>query len=158
MGGVGGVRKCVVTLAVCAGLFGLTAVYAQPQPGSGPPRGGFTGPQQGPQGPRGGQGPHGGFGGYTGPSAGWQAAKVSDVKKLQDDTRVSLKGNILRSVTEKKYIFSDGTGEVVVEIDRKQWRGQLISEKDKVEIYGEVEVKKNGAIEVDVKFIAKTAP
>jgi uncharacterized protein (TIGR00156 family) len=101
-----------------------------------------------------------GQGGFTGPGSNQnklQAVKVSAVKKLPENSRVVLQGNILRATGGEKYVFSDGTGEVTVDIDDKLWKELTVSEKDKVEIAGKVEVKKKNddAKYVEVKSIKK---
>ncbi|MDR2692923.1 MAG: NirD/YgiW/YdeI family stress tolerance protein [Chitinispirillales bacterium] len=101
-----------------------------------------------------------GQGGFTGPGSNqnkWQTVKASALKSLPQDSRVVLQGNITRAVGGEKYSFSDGTGEVTVDIDDRVWAGLSVSEKDKVEIMGKVEVKKkhDNARVVDVKSIKK---
>jgi uncharacterized protein (TIGR00156 family) len=121
-------RNCVLPTAVAICLFAVIAVYGQ--------------------------------GGFTGPGSNlnkWQVVKVSAVKNLPENSRVVLQGSILRAVGGEKYVFSDGTGEVTVDIDDKVWKELSVSEKDKVEISGIVEIKKkrDNARMVDVKSIKK---
>jgi uncharacterized protein (TIGR00156 family) len=103
-----------------------------------------------------GQGP----GGFTGPGSDqnrFRAVKVSEAKKLPENTRVVLQGNILRAAGGEKYLFGDGTAEIKIDINDKTWKGLSVSEKDKVEISGKVEVKKknDNARVIDVKSIKK---
>lgn len=118
----------VSALAITLGY----ATFAQAQ-------GGFTGKAQ-PQ------------GGYTGPTI--DTASVADAKKLSDDTPVVLVGKISKSLGGEKYLFSDGTDTVTIEIDDDDWRGLSVSEKDTVEIRGEVD-KDFLNVEIDVDSISK---
>ena len=118
----------VSALAITLGY----ATFAQAQ-------GGFTGKAQ-PQ------------GGYTGPTI--DTASVADAKKLSDDTPVVLVGKISKSLGGEKYLFSDGTDTVTIEIDDDDWRGLSVSEKDTVEIRGEVD-KDFLSVEIDVDSISK---
>ncbi|MDR0867144.1 MAG: NirD/YgiW/YdeI family stress tolerance protein [Planctomycetota bacterium] len=75
-------------------------------------------------------------------------------KKLPDDTMVILQGTIIQSLGDEKYLFRDSSGEIVIDIDRKVWRGLSAGINDRVEIYGEVDVE-HGDIEIEVKTIRK---
>ena len=103
------------------------------------PTGGFTGQV--------GAGP----GGFTGPVTG---GTVEHAKTLKDDSKVTLRGNIERHLGGKKYIFCDASGTVDMEIDSDRWAGQSVSPQDAVEVFGEIEKKRN-AVEIDVKRLRK---
>jgi uncharacterized protein (TIGR00156 family) len=68
-----------------------------------------------------------------------------------DEQAVRLQGNLLRKTGKEKYIFSDGTGEIVAEIDDKDFPKQAVDENTKVEIIGEVDtgLRRPPEIEVD---------
>jgi len=91
-------------------------------------------------------------GGFTGPGA--EVSTVEQAKTLRDDSPVILRGNILRSLGNEKYLFSDGTGTITIEIERKVWGTLSVDENDRVEISGEIE-RERRSIEVDVKTIKK---
>jgi len=91
-------------------------------------------------------------GGFTGP--GLQVTTVKQAKTFRDDTPVVLQGRILRSLGNEKYMFSDNTGTIVVEIDDDLWRGISVSENDLVEIHGEVD-KNFRTVEIDADSIRK---
>ncbi len=91
-------------------------------------------------------------GGYTGPSAA--SMTVAEAKKLGDDTPVVLVGKIEKSLGGEKYVFTDNTGSVTVEIDNDDWRGLTVNDKDTVEIRGEVD-KDFMNFEISVDSIAK---
>ncbi|GHT07742.1 hypothetical protein FACS1894139_16490 [Planctomycetales bacterium] len=98
--------------------------------------------------------------GFTGPdgnsstSGSRQPVTVLAAKKLPDDTLVLLQGTIVQSLGDEKYLFQDSSGEIVIDIDRKVWRGLSVGISDRVEIYGEVDVE-HGEVEIDVKTIRK---
>ncbi|MCL2219108.1 MAG: YgiW/YdeI family stress tolerance OB fold protein [Chitinispirillia bacterium] len=135
--------RIITVIALTVVLLGMIAVFAQNQGG------GFTGP--------GGAGQQGGFTGTT--PANFDFGKIHSVtveaaKSLPDDALVLLKGSIVRFLGDEKYMFRDATGEIVVDIDKKVWRGVSVGDKDKVEIVGEVDLERRG-IEIDVKSIKK---
>lgn len=91
---------------------------------------------------------------YTGPSARIQPRNVAEILKNPiDDQDVVLRGHILRQVSKEKYIFSDGSGEIRVEIDAKKFPPQPINEKTLVELRGEVEKDFMQAPEIDVDSV-----
>lgn len=101
----------------------------------------------------------GGFTGNAGAAPGGFAGPVTvvtaeQVKTLNDDSKVTLRGTIERHVGGENYIFKDASGTVEVEIDDRRWAGQTVSPKDQVEIFGEVD-KNWKSVEVDVKKIRK---
>jgi uncharacterized protein (TIGR00156 family) len=91
-------------------------------------------------------------GGYKGPGA--VAITVAEAKNLRDDTPVTLRGKIERFLGDEKYLFSDSTGKIVIEIDNKIWGNLSVDENEAVEINGEIdkELREN---EVEVKTIRK---
>ena len=102
--------------------------------------------------------------GFTGPSvpaavngqAGYQAVTVSQLQTLTaKKTYVTLTGNITQSAGRNNYTFRDSTGEVTIKIDRHYWWNLSVGPSDRVQLLVEVEVKKNGRIEVEAKGIRK---
>jgi uncharacterized protein (TIGR00156 family) len=93
-------------------------------------------------------------GGYTGPGSMNRANSVAAIlKNPVDDQRVTLRGNITRHIGGDKYMFSDGTGEIRVDIDDHQFPPQPINEKTAVEIVGEVDTDFMQFSEIDVKSV-----
>lgn len=94
-------------------------------------------------------------GGYTGPISGALAENVADAKNLKDNARVVLTGRIVSRVagTKDEYVFRDNTGEIVVEISQKQFRGMSIGPDDVVRISGKIDKDAGQDAEVDVKTI-----
>lgn len=91
-------------------------------------------------------------GGFTGPSQA--AVTVAEALKLSDDTPVVLVGHIEQSLGGEKYLFSDKTGSLTIEIDNDDWRGVSVNEKDTVEIRGEVD-KGFTSFEIEVDSVIK---
>ena len=91
-------------------------------------------------------------GGFTGPTI--DTVSVAEAKKLGDDTPVVMTGKIVKSLGGEKYMFQDGTDSITIEIDNEDWRGLTVSEKDTVEIRGEID-KDFMNVEVDVDSISK---
>ena len=75
-------------------------------------------------------------GGFTGPMT---IVTAEQAKALQDDAKVTLRGNIESHLGGKNYMFKDATGSVVVEIKEKHWAGQSVAPQDTVQIDGEVD-------------------
>jgi len=76
-------------------------------------------------------------GGFKGP--GVQASTVKQALSYKDDTPVVLTGKIERALGDEKYLFTDGTGSVTVEIDDEDWHGITVTPNDTVVISGEVD-------------------
>ncbi|MGE4335771.1 MAG: NirD/YgiW/YdeI family stress tolerance protein [Pigmentiphaga sp.] len=89
---------------------------------------------------------------YVGPSEGSQTPSVQSIlADPTDDQRVTVQGHLLRKSGHEKYIFSDGTAEIVVEIDDDDFPRRPVDEKTRVELYGEVDtgLRRPPEIEVD---------
>lgn len=91
---------------------------------------------------------------YVGPSSQTAPRSVADIlKNPVDDQAVVLRGFILRKVGNEKYIFSDGTAEIRVDIDAKLFPLEKIDDKVKVELRGEVEKEFMETPEIDVEVL-----
>ncbi|MDR2433686.1 MAG: NirD/YgiW/YdeI family stress tolerance protein [Treponema sp.] len=90
--------------------------------------------------------------GYTGP--GLDPVTVAEAKNLRDDSPVVLRGKIERFLGDEKYLFSDDSGTITVEIDNRLWTGLSVNQNDTVEISGEVDKDFRG-IEIEVNAIKK---
>jgi uncharacterized protein (TIGR00156 family) len=90
--------------------------------------------------------------GYRGPSA--NAVTVEVARGMMDDYPVTLQGKIERFLGDEKYLFADDTGSIIVEIDRRLWRGLSVDQNDIVEITGEVD-KGFTRTEIEVSSIKK---
>jgi uncharacterized protein (TIGR00156 family) len=67
---------------------------------------------------------------------------------------VELTGKISSQTGCEKYLFGDGTGTVVLDIDDKRWRGLSVGPDDVVVVRGEVD-RDLGKIEIDVRSVTK---
>lgn len=91
---------------------------------------------------------------YVGPSSQTAPRSVAEIlKNPVDDQAVVLRGFILRQVGNEKYIFSDGTAEIRVDIDHKLFPLEKIDDKVKVELRGEVEKDFMETPEIDVDVL-----
>lgn len=89
---------------------------------------------------------------YAGPKSNANAKQVAEIlKNPVDDEDVVVQGHLLRQLGDEEYLFSDGTGEIVVEIDDDDFpRGEPVDDKVKVELVGEVDTNRNNPPEIDV--------
>lgn len=98
-------------------------------------------------------------GGFQGPVENDTLSTVDEVMNagwLTDGNKVTLNGHIIKSMGNDIYIFKDQTGEMRVEIESDEWRGQTITPKHKVQVIGEVEKNNSDvAVEVDSILIMK---
>ena len=89
-------------------------------------------------------------GGFQGPRHG--AALIETIKAAKDasdDAKVVLTGKIKSSLGDEKYIFTDATGEITVEIDNDKWHGRTVTTDNTVVLRGEVDKDWN-SLTVDV--------
>ena len=85
-----------------------------------------------------------------------QPITVSEARNLPHDSWVVLSGNIINMLPGgKQYTFRDSSGDIAVEIGRKEWRGLSVDMSDRVEIYGEVKLNR-GLIHIKVRAISGT--
>ena len=74
---------------------------------------------------------------------------------LADDTKVQLKGYVVKAIGDEKYQFRDSTGSITVDIDDDLWQGKAVSAKTLITIRGEVDVDRvpQKRVEIDVDQI-----
>ena len=89
--------------------------------------------------------------GFNGPNQG--ISTVQQAIDASDDTPVTLTGKIKASLGGEMYTFSDGTGEINVEIDHDKWLGQSATPETQVQISGEVDKEILGATKIDVDAV-----
>jgi uncharacterized protein (TIGR00156 family) len=88
---------------------------------------------------------------YFGPGAQGSAHNVKAVlANPVDDHYVVLRGSLTSQVGSEKYMFSDGSGEIRVEIDEDVFPRHRIGPETVVELYGEVEKDFMQSPEIDV--------
>ncbi|MBC8006525.1 MAG: NirD/YgiW/YdeI family stress tolerance protein [Prolixibacteraceae bacterium] len=90
---------------------------------------------------------------YTGP-----AAAPTTVKELlaqgKDDQYATLRGNLVKRIGGEKYLFSDGSGQITVEIDDKDFPAQQpVDAKTEVQLTGEFDKELIGSPEFDVDTV-----
>ncbi len=96
-------------------------------------------------------------GGFTGPNSAvtQNLNTVSDIlssRRMHDDMPVTLTGRITQSLGGERYMFSDGTGEILVEIDHDEWYGLKTTPETLVIINAELDTER-GRPSLDVKRI-----
>ncbi|MGN6579587.1 MAG: YgiW/YdeI family stress tolerance OB fold protein [Bordetella sp.] len=92
---------------------------------------------------------------YAGPGA--QAAPDTVRQVLQtgkDDQAVTLRGHIVESIGDQTYRFADGTGDIVLEIDRERWPEGPVDDKNTVELTGRYDKELIGASKVKVRSLS----
>ena len=104
---------------------------------------GFTGGQQG----------YGG--GFVDNGASVSAATpIKEALRMRDESYVTVRGNIVKRLTDDKYLFRDSTGEIVVDIDNEDWGGVTAGPQDTLELSGEIDRDFN-KVEIDVGMVRK---
>lgn len=80
-------------------------------------------------------------GGFEGPVTGAQADTVAAALKQAQDARIVLTGNITSSIAGEKnlYVFRDPTGEMLVIITPRQFKGNTITPNIRVRLSGKLE-------------------
>lgn len=88
---------------------------------------------------------------YAGPGQSSGSLTVKEIlADPNDDQEVTLRGKLLRKTGDEDYVFSDGTGEITVEIDDDDFPQVRIDENTLVEIHGEVDTSLRRPPEIDV--------
>lgn len=91
---------------------------------------------------------------YVGPDASQAASSVAAILQSPvDDQHVTLQGHLLRKTGHEKYLFSDGTGEILAEIDDHRFPAEAVSDKTRVRIRAEVDTKRDRPPELEVKSL-----
>lgn len=91
---------------------------------------------------------------YVGPMGSSQASNVKAIlADPKDDQTVTLQGTLVRKTGDEEYIFSDGTGEIMVEIDDDDFPQVRVDENTRVEIHGEVDTRLRRSPEIEVDAI-----
>ncbi|RYG60730.1 MAG: NirD/YgiW/YdeI family stress tolerance protein [Alphaproteobacteria bacterium] len=71
-----------------------------------------------------------------------------------DNQKVNIQGTLLSHVGGERYMFSDGTGQIQLEIDKdKLPTGMKAGERTRVEIQGEVDKEPRKNLEIDVDMV-----
>lgn len=83
-----------------------------------------------------------------------QISTVKQVSRMRDDSTATIRGNIVKRLSDDKYLFQDKTGTIVVEIDYKYWAGLKVNSKDIIELSGKLDRDFN-KIELEVFSVKK---
>ena len=67
------------------------------------------------------------------------AVPIKQVLRMRDDSTATIRGNIVKRLSDDKYLFKDNTGTIVVEIDYKYWAGLKVNSQDTLELTGEID-------------------
>lgn len=81
---------------------------------------------------------------------------IKKVLRMRDDSYVTVRGKIIRRLTDDKFMFADSTGQIVVDIDYEDWGGVTASPKDTLELTGEIDRDFN-SVKLDVKIVRKVS-
>ena len=79
---------------------------------------------------------------------------VTEVISLPDNTPVVMRGRITKNMGNNIFVFEDGSGTIMLEIDEESWNGNTVRVDDIVTVYGNVD-KGTNYTEVDVESIVK---
>jgi len=79
---------------------------------------------------------------------------VTEVVSLPDNTPVVMRGRITKNMGNNIFVFEDGSGTIMLEIDEESWNGNTVRVDDIVTVYGNVD-KGTNYTEVDVNSIVK---
>lgn len=91
---------------------------------------------------------------YVGPTNQNSGRTVADILKSPlDDQRVVLDGFISRKIGYEKYMFTDETGEILIDIDAEKFPTVSVDDKTKVQIHGNIDVESFGAPYIDVDAV-----
>ncbi|MBV7485346.1 NirD/YgiW/YdeI family stress tolerance protein [Bordetella sp. BOR01] len=91
---------------------------------------------------------------FTGQGAQVATPTVADIlSKPVDGQMVRVQGHLLRKLKSETYIFSDGTGEIVMEIDDDDFPQQPVSETTKIEVVGEVDTGLRRPPEIEAESV-----
>ncbi|MDJ0902693.1 MAG: NirD/YgiW/YdeI family stress tolerance protein [Xenococcus sp. MO_188.B8] len=92
---------------------------------------------------------------FTGPGGSQTETGEVTVASIKmnpiDDMDVVLQGSLLNKLSHEKYSFSDGTGEITVEIDDEDFGGKQVDPNTSIEIHGEVDVR-GSSVQIDVDW------
>ena len=101
------------------------------------------------------------FNGNTTPNGGFQsgtqsAISVKQALKAADNSMITLEGNITQQIDDDEFWFTDGTGQIRVEIERQVWNGLNVGPNDKIRIFGKLDNEVFDRAELEVLRIEKT--
>lgn len=98
---------------------------------------------------------------YTGPSdlrdgddGKYAVTKVDQILAgPRDDLNVQLEGRLIHQLRKDAYTFTDGTGEIRVDIDSDEFPAVEVNDTTTIRIQGEVDTHRDRAPEIDVERV-----
>lgn len=91
---------------------------------------------------------------FTGQGTQVATPTVAEIlAKPVDGQMVRVQGHLLRKIKSETYAFSDGTGEIVMEIDDDDFPKQPVSETTKLEVVGEVDTGLRRPPEIEAESV-----
>lgn len=88
---------------------------------------------------------------YIGPTRVAPTTVNKVLKSPVDDEYVLISGKITSRISKDKYVFTDKTGSITVEIDNKVFAGRKVTADTRVEIWGKVDKDMFKEPKIDVK-------
>ena len=79
------------------------------------------------------------FAGFDGPGATPKEVTVDSISDMKDDTKVIIKGYLVKQINEEHYLFKDDTGNVEVDIEDQVFRGANVTPETQIRLRGEVD-------------------
>ena len=84
-----------------------------------------------------------------------EAISVKQAMSAADNSMITLEGNITQQIDDDEFWFTDGTGQIKVEIERHVWNGLNVGPNDKVRIFGKLDNEMFEKAELEVLRIEK---
>lgn len=77
---------------------------------------------------------------------------IAQAKELNDETGVTLNGQIVRQLATQsdEFELKDKTGSIIIEVDDEQWKPLRLKAGDQVRILGEVDTHSDEPTDIDV--------
>ena len=83
---------------------------------------------------------------------------IEQIQTLPEDTKITTKGKISKKLNDEKYQLTNGTQNIIIEIDDEIWNGQKVTADDMIIITGEVDKDMFKDATIDVETIEIIAP
>ena len=83
------------------------------------------------------------------------AISVKQAMSAADNSMITLEGNITQQIDDDEFWFTDGTGQIKVEIERQVWNGLNVGPNDKIRIFGKLDNEMFDRAELEVLRIEK---
>ena len=74
-----------------------------------------------------------------GPEHGYTSMTINEAKSAADDSLVSIRGFIVKRLSDDEYQLKNANETLTVEIDEHLWKGIQITDKSEIEIQGEID-------------------